>query len=76
MISTKYYEQVPPENRVLTCPHCHKEQNMYNIPKRKDTSTEWVAHECDHCGKLFGYIQIVERIYVAVATEEPKEVTQ
>lgn len=76
MIVTKYYEQVPPENRVLTCPYCNKEQQMYNIPKRKDTSTEWVAHECDHCEKLFGYIQIVERIYVAVQTKESEEASK
>lgn len=65
MITTKCYEQVPPENRVLTCPYCHKEQNMFNISPRMHTSKEWIVHECEHCGKLFGYIQIVERIYIA-----------
>lgn len=73
MIATKYYEQVPPENRVLTCPYCNKEQQMYNIPPQMHTSTEWIAHDCSHCGKLFGYIQIVERIYVAVQTKESEE---
>ena len=73
MIRTKYYEQVPPENRVLTCPYCHKEQHMYNITPRMNTSTEWVAHNCVSCGKLFGYIQIVERIYVAVQVKESEE---
>lgn len=73
MITTKYYEQVPPENRVLTCPYCNKEQHMYDIRPRMHTNKELVAYNCDHCGKLFRFIQIVERIYVAIQIKGPKD---
>lgn len=76
MIHTKFYDQVPQENRVLTCPYCHKEQDMYNIPLQMNTSRQWIAHDCTNCGKVFGYIQIVERIYVAVQTKEQEEETK
>ena len=73
MIHTDFYEQVPQENKVLTCPYCHKEQNMYNIPPSMHTSKYWIASDCVHCGKMFGYMQIVERVYIAVQTKESEE---
>lgn len=76
MIHTTYYEQVPPKNRVVTCPYCNKEQNMHNIPLQMHTSKMWIAHDCENCGKVFGYIQIVERIYVVVQTKEQEEETK
>ena len=59
--------------KVLICPYCHKEQNMLNIGAQMYTSNHWEAYNCDHCGRLFAYGQIVTRSYV---TASVKELTQ
>lgn len=69
-MATKAYEQIPKENRVVTCPYCHKAQSAYNIPLRMTSNTEWVWHDCEHCGKGFGYMQFVERIYITAGVKE------
>lgn len=67
---TEAYKQIPEENKVVTCPYCNKAQNPFNIPLRMVSNTEWVTKDCDHCGKLFGYMQFVERIYIAASIKE------
>ena len=65
-----YNDPIPKENRVVTCPHCHKAQNEYNIPLRYKTSECWEPYDCEHCGRLFAYAQIVARSYVTATVQE------
>lgn len=67
---TKAYEQIPKENRVVTCPYCHTAQNDCNIPKQLHSDRRWVWHDCEYCGKGFGYMQFVERIYITAGVKE------
>lgn len=70
MIHTTYYEQIPPENKVVTCPYCKTAQNDYNIPIHLRSDPDWIWHNCECCGKGFGYRTIVERVYIALGVKE------
>ena len=65
-------ENIPDENRVLTCPHCKAIQNELNYKKLMHTNTNWTIHKCDICKKDFVYVQFVERIYVTAELMEDK----
>lgn len=65
-----YNTPIPEENRVVTCPHCKQAQNECGIPIRYFTSDHWEAYNCDHCGRLFAYAQIVTRSYVTATVQE------
>ena len=65
-----YNTPIPEENRVVTCPHCKLAQNEFNIPLRYTTSDHWEAYNCEHCGRLFAYAQIVARSYVTATVQE------
>ena len=56
-------DNIPDENRVLTCPYCKATQNELNYKKTMWTNTNWSLFTCEACKKEFGYIQFVERIY-------------
>lgn len=60
---------VPAEYSQVFCPYCNHPQNEMNIEKKMYTSTEWDSHTCEKCGKLFGYIQIVERAYITAGVQ-------
>ena len=61
---------IPPEYQQVFCPYCNHPQNELNIEKKMYTNTEWTSHTCEKCGKLFGYIQIVERAYITAGVKE------
>ena len=63
-------ENIPDENRVLTCPHCKAIQSELNYKQLMHTNTNWTMHKCDICKKDFVYVQFVERIYVATKLVE------
>lgn len=63
-------DNIPKENRVLTCPYCNSEQNEFNYEHTMYTDTNWVLHTCDKCKKDFAFIQFVERIYVTAELKE------
>lgn len=58
------------EMRELTCPYCKHKQNDLNVEKRLYTSTNWRGFKCEKCKRLFAYMQIVQRAYIAVEVDE------
>lgn len=61
---------VPAEYSQVSCPYCNHPQNEMNIEKQMYTNTEWASHTCEKCGKLFAYVQIVERAYFTAGLQE------
>lgn len=50
----------------LICPYCHEAQIPSNYNKSMYTNKEWQSYVCEHCGKLFAYMEIVKREYISV----------
>jgi len=55
--------------RMVVCPYCKTEQNPLNIPLKMTTDTAWTAHDCEKCGRTFGYVQVVRRSFTTVELE-------
>lgn len=53
----------------VICPYCKAEQNPFNIPLQMRTGTDWIAYDCEHCKRTFGYVQVVHRSYITVELE-------
>lgn len=61
---------VPAEYQQVFCPYCNHPQLDINIDKKMYSNTEWTGHTCEKCGKLFAYVQIVERAYFTAGLQE------
>ena len=50
----------------LICPYCHKAQDENNYEKSMHTNKNWQSIVCEHCKKMFAFMEIVKREYVSV----------